>query len=71
MESGRIEPLRPLPVHREASALLPATPVSQIYTMYIDFPLDGTSLPWSGNLLSNALEAPEGPCRPLEASGGP
>ena len=31
MESGRIEPLRALP---------PATPVGQIYTMYIDFPLE-------------------------------
>ena len=41
MESGRIEPLRALPV---GTALPPATPVGQIYTMYIDFPLDGNTL---------------------------
>ena len=35
MENGRVEPLRALPVHREAQP-----PVGQISTMYIDFPLD-------------------------------
>ena len=43
MESGRIEP----PGSSRTSggtALPPATPVGQIYTMYIDFPLDGNNL---------------------------
>ena len=43
MESGRIEPLRALPAHREAQPCL-QPPQCQIYTMYIDFPLDGNTL---------------------------
>ena len=42
MESGRIEPLRART--SGGTALPPATPVGQIYTMYIDFPLDGNTL---------------------------
>ena len=56
------------------TALPPATPVGQICTMYIDFPLDGnTPNPRIKSLkrrlgLENPLQTP---ARPLEAPGGP
>ena len=77
MENGRIEPLRALPVHRVL--------VGQIYTMYIDFPLEGnTPNPRAKasqrrtqifSLLSGpgglkALQVSGGSCNCLEASGG-
>ena len=68
MESGRIEPLRALPIH---------TPVGQTYTMYIDFPLDGNTpncgqrvLKTPGHLWK-VLEAPGGCWKALEDSGDP
>ena len=40
MENGRIEPLRALPVHREAQPCLQPPQ----WAKYIDFPLDGNTL---------------------------
>ena len=73
MESGRIEPFRALPVHREAQPCLQPPLLGQIYTMYIDFPLDGnTPNPTLKSLKRRlgGLEASGGPWRPLEAPGG-
>ena len=65
------------------TALPPATPVGQIYTMYIDFPLDGNTPNPRIKSLKRRLgletpppdtpEAPGGPWRPRppEAPGGP
>ena len=73
MKSGRIEPLRALPVPSGGAALPPATPVGQIYTMYIDFPLDENTLtmtrpdfqpPSKGPLTGHPWEAPGGPGAP-------
>ena len=50
MENGRIEPLRALPV----------TPVGQIYTMYIDFPLDEFPSPRPPPIFSLSPGGPPG-----------
>ena len=69
MESGRIEPFRLFPYigrHSPASS----TPSGQIYTMYIDFPLDGnTPNPTLKSLkrrlgLENPLQTPRRPRPP-------
>ena len=75
MESGRIEPFRALPVHREAQPCLQPPLLGQIYTMYIDFPLDGnTPNPTLKSLkrrlvLENPLQTPPRLWRRLEARG--
>ena len=43
MENGRIEPLRALPLHRKPHPASSHPSRPNIYTMYIDFPLDGNT----------------------------
>ena len=72
MESGRIEPFPGSSRTSRGTALPPATPVGQIYTMYIDFPLEGnTPNPTLGrrpHIFSDLLRGPLKGSWPLAAA---
>ena len=84
MENGRIEPLRALPVHREAQPCLQPPQWAKyiqctlffflmdahIFSDLLGGPLKG-SWPLAAANLRELLEALEAPWRPVEAPGGP